>query len=127
MSDLALFGGRPVHNGSWPDWPRFDAAEEQALLRVLRCGNWWGLEGEEVDRFEAEHRALFFGRALTRMWVGTHTGQVHLDGFEHRAGVVKRQRLGIIQDVHDVPVGLQVSAETVLEFGPISHPNHLRP
>ena len=41
MSRLAIFGGTPQRAKPFPSWPAFDENEEQALLEVLRSGNWW--------------------------------------------------------------------------------------
>jgi len=72
MSTLAIHGGAPVRTKPFPSWPYFDEQEEEALLRVLRSGNWWqfaygqGVEltenetGEyraEVSRFQEEFAA----------------------------------------------------------------------
>lgn len=47
---LALLGGKPVCDFSWPSWPIHDETEERALLGVLRSGKWW--YGEKVRQFE---------------------------------------------------------------------------
>ena len=52
---LALLGGRPKCNFSWPKWPVHDQIEEAQLLDVLRSGEWWF--GEKVQRFEREFAA----------------------------------------------------------------------
>jgi dTDP-4-amino-4,6-dideoxygalactose transaminase len=41
MKQLAILGGVPVRIAPFPSWPVFDQREEQALLDVLRSGNWW--------------------------------------------------------------------------------------
>jgi len=41
MSRLAIFGGTPERSRPFPSWPVFDESEEEALLEVLRSGNWW--------------------------------------------------------------------------------------
>jgi dTDP-4-amino-4,6-dideoxygalactose transaminase len=57
MSRLALFGGSPVRTKSFPSWPIFDEAEEQALLEVLRSGNWWRYSfGENLDLTDCRPR-----------------------------------------------------------------------
>lgn len=40
--------------GEWPAWPQFGVAEEEALLRVVRSGDWGRLTGTEVAQFEQE-------------------------------------------------------------------------
>jgi dTDP-4-amino-4,6-dideoxygalactose transaminase len=51
-SPLAIHGGPPVRNRSFPTWPIFGKEEEQALLGVLHSGKWGRLDGDEVARFE---------------------------------------------------------------------------
>ena len=55
---LALLGGKPVHSGTWPSWPIWDEREEEALLRVLRSGDWGRLTGPEAAAFESEFAAF---------------------------------------------------------------------
>ena len=47
---LALFGGTPVRQEPFPDWPVFGEAEREALINVLDSGNW--NVGEKVAQFE---------------------------------------------------------------------------
>jgi len=49
---LALFGGKPVKEKPFPDWPQFGKQEEEGLLRALRSGKWGRLDGDEVAKFE---------------------------------------------------------------------------
>jgi len=50
MSRLAIFGGAPERSKPFPSWPAFDQNEEEALLDVLRSGNWWRYShGEAVE------------------------------------------------------------------------------
>jgi dTDP-4-amino-4,6-dideoxygalactose transaminase len=58
MSDLALFGGKPVRSRPFPAWPVFDEGEEQALLELLRSGQWWRYTmGEAVQPAAASNGA----------------------------------------------------------------------
>jgi dTDP-4-amino-4,6-dideoxygalactose transaminase len=41
LSKLAVFGGNPVRKKPFPSWPVFDQSEENAVLGVLRSGQWW--------------------------------------------------------------------------------------
>ncbi len=41
MNQLACFGGIPLRAKPFPDWPVSSAAEEDAVLRLLRSGKWW--------------------------------------------------------------------------------------
>ena len=54
---LAIDGGVPVRDivaRPWPSWPEFDVTEEEALLKVLRSGIWWYVEGAEGRSLEQE-------------------------------------------------------------------------
>ena len=48
----ALLGGTPARKGPFPAWPVFDEKEEDALLKVLRTGQWYRGGGAYVARFE---------------------------------------------------------------------------
>jgi len=63
---LALFGGTPVRQEPFPDWPVFGEAEREALINVLDSGNW--NVGEKVAQFEeayAAYQTARFGIACT--------------------------------------------------------------
>src|SRR6478735_137461 len=49
---LAIAGGAKVRTNGWPEWPVRGAAEEEAVVRVVRSGKWGKLDGEEVKTFE---------------------------------------------------------------------------
>ncbi len=54
MSELAALGGTPCHENGWPIWPQNSPLEEQAVLRVLRSGEWWKNSlGESINRDDA--------------------------------------------------------------------------
>ncbi len=56
MSQLAIKGGPPLRTEPFPSWPVWDAADEQALLAVLRSGV-WGISDDPdspVHQFERE-------------------------------------------------------------------------
>lgn len=54
---LAIDGGTPAVANGFPVWPYYDEAEEVALLRSLRQGQWWRASGGENALFEAEFAA----------------------------------------------------------------------
>jgi dTDP-4-amino-4,6-dideoxygalactose transaminase len=69
MSELALYGGKKTHEDGWPAWPQNSALEEEAVLSVLRSGEWWrnslgestGREwGDESPRSEVAKFELAF-------------------------------------------------------------------
>ncbi|HSV75278.1 MAG TPA: DegT/DnrJ/EryC1/StrS family aminotransferase [Chthonomonadales bacterium] len=49
---LAIDGGPKTRQLPWPAWPLFDQSEEQAILDVLRSGQWWSVGGRRVPEFE---------------------------------------------------------------------------
>ncbi|MBL8116225.1 MAG: DegT/DnrJ/EryC1/StrS family aminotransferase [Anaerolineae bacterium] len=42
MSELALLGGKPVRQESFPAWPVHDERDVEAVSEVIRSGNWGG-------------------------------------------------------------------------------------
>lgn len=56
---LALLGGRPVRTDPFPAWPKVAPADEQAVLEVLRSGQWFrGASGRWARRFEEAYAKL---------------------------------------------------------------------
>lgn len=46
-------GGTPLRTAPFPRYPFFDKREAEALVEVVRSGNWWGRnEGSHVEQFE---------------------------------------------------------------------------
>ena len=69
MSDLALDGGAPELSGlgELPAWPQLRPGDEEALLAVLRSGNWGSTSGTVVAGFErefADYHEVAHGTAL---------------------------------------------------------------
>ncbi len=65
---LAILGGRPVREASFPDWPVSGPQEEAADARVLRSRRWGRFGDGEIERFErrfAELHGARFGLAVT--------------------------------------------------------------
>jgi len=63
MSTLALFGGVPIRQKPFAQWPVFDDTERQAVLDVLESGAWGGYS-PTVSSFEqtfANHHGSRFG------------------------------------------------------------------
>ena len=65
MAQLAINGGTPVRKEDFHPWPVFNRGEEEAVLEVLRSGNWWRYSfGEEIGLSERDqngrsHVAIF--------------------------------------------------------------------
>jgi len=51
-AEPAVLGGTPVRTATFPKWPITDAREEQALVDVIRSGQWYRGGAKQVDRFE---------------------------------------------------------------------------
>ena len=54
----ALLGGPKAYPGTFPSWPFYDGAEEQALLDVLKSGRWGRLDGRVTAQFEEEYARM---------------------------------------------------------------------
>ncbi|MCX5770052.1 MAG: DegT/DnrJ/EryC1/StrS family aminotransferase [Candidatus Hydrogenedentes bacterium] len=54
-SKPALLGGEPTHKGPFPSWPQIDERHEQVWQEVLKKRGWCRLNGDYVERFEAEY------------------------------------------------------------------------
>src|SRR5215213_3445216 len=64
-SSLAILGGQPVHQPSWPAWPRVDENTERLLKDVLYSDRWTissPYTGKKpYERHFAEAMARFYG------------------------------------------------------------------
>lgn len=69
--NLALNGGAPVRTAPWPHWPQYGAAEEAAVLNVVRSGNAHPMFGPETEAFEAEFAAYHGGGHAVAVSHGT--------------------------------------------------------
>ncbi len=77
MAKLAINGGTPVRVGPFPRWPEFDDDEAQALLLVLRSGNWGGYPSpNNYARLLNERFAAFQG---ARFGIAAANGTVTLE------------------------------------------------
>ncbi len=54
--ELAVLGGLPVRQQSFPLWPSFDQAERDSLLEVLQSSSWGGYN-KKVEEFETSFAA----------------------------------------------------------------------
>ena len=91
MNQLAVFGGTPVRREAYPSWPIYDQAEEQALLEVLRSGQWWSATQAYQER-DAPSRAAAFESAFAafngaRFGLACATGTAALELALKAAGV----------------------------------------
>lgn len=66
-SSLAIDGGTPVYQGSWPPWPFFETDTIDAASRVLQSGRvnyWTGEEGRAFEREWADACGTEYGIAM---------------------------------------------------------------
>lgn len=54
----ALLGGGKVRTRPFPEWPKFDAREEKAVLDTLHSGKWYRGSGQMVKQFEEAYARL---------------------------------------------------------------------
>ena len=70
-SRLAIQGGDPVRTEGWMKWPVWNKDAEEPMLKVLRSGNWWSGQGNNVEKFEQEYAALIGARRAVATASGT--------------------------------------------------------
>jgi len=122
-TQLAVHGGTPVRTRPFPSWPVFDQTEEQALLQVLRSGNWWQFayaqgvelredaEGEraETSKFEEEFAAAHDCRYGIAAMNGTATLELILRSLD----------IGPGDEVIVPPYTFIASASSILSIGAV--------
>ncbi len=81
---LALLGGRPVRSEPFPSWPKVAPRDEEAVLEVLRSGQWFrGTSGRWARRFEEAYATLIG----TKHCLATANGTSALFASLHALGV----------------------------------------
>jgi dTDP-4-amino-4,6-dideoxygalactose transaminase len=80
MTDLAINGGTPVRSASYPEWPKGDKREIDAVTDVIRSGDWGGFPepGRYAGRFEEAFAAYQGAQHGVLMANGTITMEVAL-------------------------------------------------
>lgn len=80
MSELAVFGGKPVRETPYPSWPVFDERDVEAVSRAVRSGRWGGLPypGPNTAEFAARFSEMQGGGYAVPMMNGTITMEVAL-------------------------------------------------
>jgi dTDP-4-amino-4,6-dideoxygalactose transaminase len=80
MNELAINGGTPVRPASYPDWPKGDEREIEAVTDVIRSGDWGGFPepGRYAGRFEETFAAYQGAGHGVLMVNGTVTMEVAL-------------------------------------------------
>ncbi len=57
MSKLAINGGQKTCTGTFPAWPIWDESDCDAVVDVVRSGQWWSVGGTKVKEFEEKFSA----------------------------------------------------------------------
>jgi dTDP-4-amino-4,6-dideoxygalactose transaminase len=80
MNELAINGGTPVRSASYPEWPKGDEREIDAVTDVIRSGDWGGFPepGRYAGRFEEAFAAYQGAQHGVLMANGTVTMEVAL-------------------------------------------------
>ncbi len=76
--DLALLGGTPIRDKTWPEWPVWNENAEDTMLNVLRSGKWYRGWGTRVSEFEEEYAAMMQAKRCLATASGTTALQVAL-------------------------------------------------
>ena len=70
---LAISGGSPVRERPFPQWPRFDDREREALTRVLESGSWGGQPFPNTEASDFAERFADFQDAAYGVCVANGT------------------------------------------------------
>lgn len=76
MEKLAIDGGKPTHENSWPTWPMIDDDDVQAVADAVRSKKWSMNLGSEVRDFEKEFAAYNGARHAIAVNSGSSALQV---------------------------------------------------
>jgi len=68
---LALLGGEKIRTAGWPQWPVWDKAAEDEIVKMLRSGRWWRGRGEYVEEFEKKYAELMGAKRCLATASGT--------------------------------------------------------
>lgn len=81
-----LLGGKPVHTGGWPSWPRWNEAWERGVLNVYRSCKWFRGSDKHVEAFEAAFANLIGAKKCVTTTSGTTAMTVALHVMDVGAG-----------------------------------------
>ena len=115
----ALLGGQPVRSQRFPAWPVFDQKDEQALVEVVRSGNWFRGNGQMVKRFEEAYARLTGAKFCLSTSSGTGALQTSLGALGVGPGdevilppYTFVATLNVILNMHALPVFVDSDLET---------------
>jgi len=80
MNKLAVFGGKPIREESYPAWPVFDERDIQVVTETIQSGRWGGFPypGPNTEAFAAKFSEMQGGGYAVPMMNGTITMEVAL-------------------------------------------------
>lgn len=118
MTNLAITGGTPVYNESWPTWPIYGKREQELLQQVLTSGKWAG-DGPMEAQFQRSFADLHGARYGVAVNSGTMALQLALEALDIGVGdevivpVNTWQATAVaVLDVNAVPVLVDIEPET---------------
>ncbi len=83
---LAIHGGAPVRSAPWPQWPVWDAEDEQAVADVIRSGKWFAGSGKKNWEFATAYSAAHDARHAIPCCNGTQALEIALRAAGVKAG-----------------------------------------
>lgn len=75
-SNLAINGGKPYKEDSFPAWPYHDENEIKLLTEVVESGKWWRTVGTKVAEFEKKFAKLQECEYCLAVTSGTHALEI---------------------------------------------------
>lgn len=78
MSKLAVNGGRPYKQDSFPKWPYGDEKEVALLTEVVHSGRWWRATGSKVMEFEERFARMQECAFCLGVTSGTHALEISM-------------------------------------------------
>ncbi|MFW5714431.1 MAG: DegT/DnrJ/EryC1/StrS family aminotransferase [Brevefilum sp.] len=80
MSQLAVFGGKPIRKEPYPSWPVFDERDIEAVTETIKSGRWGGFPypGPNTAAFAHKFAEMQGGGFAVPMMNGTITMEVAL-------------------------------------------------
>ncbi len=85
MAKLAVCGGMPVRTREFPKWPVRDIREEEALIDVVRSGE-WGIGSRAVAEFDKKFAEFLGAKYAISCTNGTDAISIGLQALGIRAG-----------------------------------------
>lgn len=82
MAKLALKGGRPLRDKSFPEWPVWDKQEIEAVTSVIKSKRWIQANGHMVKDFEIEFAQFHKANYCVAVTNGSHAIEVALTALD---------------------------------------------